>query len=403
MSSQHANGGIVITAIDLAADSAEGTECPETPEATPLAGLTLAVKDNIDVAGVPTTAGSQLLGREAALRTAPVVAALEAAGARVNAKVNLHEFAYGVSSDNPWHGRTPNPRFPDHVPGGSSGGSAAAIAGGVSDIALGTDTAGSIRIPAACTATVGLRPRNGSLDLTGVFPLCPSFDTVGPMAGTVQLVDAAWQAMRAGRSAGHAAGRGSVRHGAASSGEERALPEKVGFFGDPDPRALELLKDLGVEPVALAFPLEEIEDEFWAPFRAEIARTHAATYPRLAEDYDPNVAAKMANTQGVQAAEYEERMAALGAIRDRVLVECKMKGVTSVVSPVLGLPVPRATDDEVDYRNLLGLYTIPASALNFASLAIGNFLITGLTEDHVLALGRALEEAGLAPVLPALA
>lgn len=399
MSSQNANGGIVITAIDLAADSAEGTECPETPEATPLAGLTLAVKDNIDVAGVPTTAGSQLLGREAALRTAPVVAALEAAGARVNAKVNLHEFAYGVSSDNPWHGRTPNPRFPDHVPGGSSGGSAAAIAGGVSDIALGTDTAGSIRIPAACTATVGLRPRNGSLDLAEVFPLCPSFDTVGPMAGTVQLVDAAWQAMRAG----HSAGRGSGRHSTPADSPERTLPARVGFFGDPDPRALELLNDLGVEPVDLAFPLEEIEDEFWAPFRAEIARTHAATYPRLADDYDPNVAAKMANTQGVQAAEYEERMAALGAIRDRVLVECKMKGVTSVVSPVLGLPVPRATDDEVDYRNLLGLYTIPASALNLASLAIGNFLITGLTEDHVLALGLALEAAGLAPVLPALA
>lgn len=399
MSSQNANGGIVITAIDLAADSAEGTECPEAPEATPLAGLTLAVKDNIDVAGVPTTAGSQLLGREAALCTAPAVAALEAAGARVNAKVNLHEFAYGVSSDNPWHGRTPNPRFPDHVPGGSSGGSAAAIAGGVSDIALGTDTAGSIRIPAACTATVGLRPRNGSLDLAGVFPLCPSFDTVGPMAGTVQLVDAAWQAMSAGRSAG----RGSGRHSTPADSPDRALPARVGFFGDPDPQALELLKDLGIELVALAFPLEEIEDEFWAPFRAEIARTHAATYPRLADDYDPNVAAKMANTQGVQAAEYEERMTALGAIRDRVLVECKMKGVTSVVSPVLGLPVPRATDDEVDYRNLLGLYTIPASALNLASLAIGNFLITGLTEDHVLALGLALEAAGLAPVLPALA
>ncbi|MGR4010248.1 amidase [Leucobacter sp. 1207-22] len=398
MTAQNANGGIVITALDVIAD---GIECPEN--STPLAGLTLAVKDNIDVAGVPTTAGSQLLGHEDALRTAPVVSSLEAAGARVNAKVNMHEFAYGVSSDNPWFGRTPNPRFPEHVPGGSSGGSAAAIAGGVSDVALGTDTAGSIRIPAACTATVGLRPRNGVLDLSGVFPLCPSFDTVGPMAATVQLVDVAWQAMRAGGSGAN--GRSAARHGAdaATGSAERSLPERVGYYGEPDARALELLTELGVELVQLELPLEEIEDEFWPPFRAEIARTHAATYPRLADAYDPNVAAKMQNTQGVSTAEYERSMTALSAIRERVLVACKMHGVTSVVSPVLGLPVPRVTDDEVEYRNLLGLYTIPASALNLASLAIGNLLITGLTEGDVLALGLALEEAGLAPVLPELA
>src|SRR5690606_5832235 len=148
----------------------------------------LAVKDNIDVAGAPTTGGSRIFGHEPALATAPTVAALATAGARPVAKVNLHEFAYGVSSDNPWHGRGPNPRFPDRIPGGSSGGSAAAIAAGIAELALGTDTAGSIRIPAACTGVVGLRPRNGSLDLAGVQPLCPSFDTVGPMAESVSLV-----------------------------------------------------------------------------------------------------------------------------------------------------------------------------------------------------------------------
>ncbi|MDN5856476.1 MAG: amidase, partial [Actinomycetia bacterium] len=161
----------------------------------PLTGYTLAVKDNIDVGGVRTTHGSLRYGEEPALSTAPVVAALEAAGAASVAKVNLHEFAYGVSSANPHFGAVHNPTHPAHTPGGSSGGSAAAVAAGITRIALGTDTGGSVRIPAACTGVVALRPRNGVLDQSGVGPLAPSFDTVGPLAATVAAVAVPWGAL----------------------------------------------------------------------------------------------------------------------------------------------------------------------------------------------------------------
>lgn len=361
-----------------------------------LSGVRLAVKDNIDVAGVPTTGGSRICGHETALTTAPAVAALASAGARPVAKVNLHEFAYGVSSDNPWHGRVPNPRYPGHVPGGSSGGSAAAVAAGVAELALGTDTAGSIRIPAACTGTAGLRPRNGALDLAGVQPLCPSFDTVGPMAASVALVAEAWRVLAAGAPGSLAPEPGD--EGAASG----ALPARVGVCGDPASVALRLLGELGVETVPLELPLAEIEEAFWPAFRAEIARVHQASYPRLADEYDPNVAAKLAGTQGVSVARYRESRERLTALRRGVLDGWRRLGVTAVVSPVLGIPLPRVGEREEDYRDLLGLYAVPASALDLAALAIGDLQITARTEAEALALGTALEEAGLTPVPPRL-
>ncbi|MEB4614373.1 amidase, partial [Leucobacter sp. M11] len=181
------------------------------PSAAPLAGVTLVVKDNIDVAGTVTSLGARLSGALTAVRSAPAVAALEAAGARVVAKVNLHQFAYGASSENPAWGDVRNPRFPEHTPGGSSGGTAAALAAGIGRIGLGTDTSGSIRMPAACCGVVGLRPRNGIVSAGGVAPLCPSFDAVGPMARTVADTALAWQALLAG--AGLSAHPGSVAEG----------------------------------------------------------------------------------------------------------------------------------------------------------------------------------------------
>lgn len=358
-----------------------------------LSGLRLAVKDNIDVEGAPTTGGSRICGHEAALATAPTVAALASAGARPVAKVNLHEFAYGVSSDNPWHGRVPNPRYSGHVPGGSSGGSAAAVAAGLAELALGTDTAGSIRIPAACTGTVGLRPRNGALNLAGVQPLCPSFDTVGPMAASVSLVAEAWRVLADGAPGGRAPG---LVEGKAAGAE------RVGVCGDPDPAALRLLGELGVELVPVTLPLAEIEEAFWPAFRAEIAREHQVSYPRLAEEYDPNVAAKLAGTQGVSVERYRASRDRLAALRQRLLDDWDRLGVTAVVSPVLGMPLPRVGEREEDYRDLLGLYAVPASALDLAALAIGDLQITARSESEVLALGAALEGAGLTPVPPRL-
>jgi amidase len=160
-------------------------------EAAPGPGLRVAVKDLIDVAGLPTTAGSlavaDLAGPAAA--DAACMAGLRAAIARGQAclagKVNLHELAYGISGINRAFGTPANPLDPTLVPGGSSSGSAVAVATGEADVAYGSDTGGSIRIPAACCGVAGLKTTWGRIPLEGVWPLAPSLDTVGPLARDV--------------------------------------------------------------------------------------------------------------------------------------------------------------------------------------------------------------------------
>ena len=154
-------------------------------------GLRVAVKDLIDVAGLPTTAGSRAVAAQAApaASDASCLAGLRAAAARGEAhfvgKTNLHELAYGISGINRAFGTPVNPLDPARVPGGSSSGSAVAVGSGEADVAFGSDTGGSIRIPAACCGVAGLKTTWGRIPLTGVRPLSPSLDTVGPMARDV--------------------------------------------------------------------------------------------------------------------------------------------------------------------------------------------------------------------------
>ena len=152
----------------------------------PAAGIRLAVKDLFDTAGLETTYGSAIFAGHVPRETATAVRLLEEAGYADVGKTNLHEFAYGTTSENPHFGDVPNPRFPGRVAGGSSGGSAAAVAAGLADAALGTDSAGSIRIPAACCGVVGHKPTHGLVPLDGCWPLAASFDTAGPIAGDVE-------------------------------------------------------------------------------------------------------------------------------------------------------------------------------------------------------------------------
>jgi amidase len=147
-------------------------------------GPRLAVKDLIDVRGTITTAGSLALAESAepAQDDAPCMAGARAADAVIVGKANLYELAYGASGTNPWYGTPVNPLDPDLVPGGSSSGSAVAVADGDADVAYGSDTGGSIRVPAACCGITGLKTTHGRVSLAGVWPLAASLDTVGPMA-----------------------------------------------------------------------------------------------------------------------------------------------------------------------------------------------------------------------------
>jgi aspartyl-tRNA(Asn)/glutamyl-tRNA(Gln) amidotransferase subunit A len=149
------------------------------------AGPLVAVKDLVDVAGMVTTAGGIILPNEPAEHDAPVVQRIRSAGCVVVGKTNLHEFAFGVTSVNPHYGTVRNPHDPSRVAGGSSGGSAVAVAAGMCEWAIGSDTGGSIRIPGSLCGVVGFKPELGSIDTTGVVPLAWSLDTLGPMAPDV--------------------------------------------------------------------------------------------------------------------------------------------------------------------------------------------------------------------------
>jgi amidase len=167
-----------------------GTFITRMPHST--GGVRLAVKDLIDITGVPTTAGCRAVAETAlpAEHDAPCMTGARSAGVAIVGKTNLYELAFGASGVNEWFGTPVNPSDPGLVPGGSSSGSAVAVADGEADIAYGSDTGGSIRIPAAFCGVAGLKTTHGRIPLTGVWPLAPSLDTVGPMARDVAGVAA---------------------------------------------------------------------------------------------------------------------------------------------------------------------------------------------------------------------
>ena len=150
-----------------------------------LHGMPVALKDNIETAGVRTTSGAAYLADHIPNRDAPVVGRLKAQGAVLVGKANLQELAWGVVSTNPVTGQCRNPWNPEHIPGGSSGGSGAAVAAGMAHASLGTDTGGSVRIPASMTGIAGLRPTHGRISIRGITPVSVAHDTVGPMARSV--------------------------------------------------------------------------------------------------------------------------------------------------------------------------------------------------------------------------
>jgi aspartyl-tRNA(Asn)/glutamyl-tRNA(Gln) amidotransferase subunit A len=165
---------------------------------TELGPGSLAVKDLFDTAGIRTTYGSPIFADHVPDTTAEAVARLEAAGYTIAGKTNLHEFAWGITSENVTFGTVPNPVAPGRVAGGSSGGNAAALAAGLVEYALGTDSGGSIRIPAACCGVVGFKPTWGLVPLDGCFPLAPSFDHAGPMARDVAGCERMMEALAPG-------------------------------------------------------------------------------------------------------------------------------------------------------------------------------------------------------------
>jgi amidase len=167
-------------------------------------GVRLAVKDCIDVAGLPTTVGCPVIAERArpAGQDAAVVAAARRSGAQIAGKTNLSELCWSAAGTNAWSGMPVNPVDPGRLPGGSSSGSAVAVAVGEADVALGTDTGGSVRIPAACCGVVGLKTTWGRVPVDGVYPLAASLDTVGPLGADVAAAELGMRLIEPGFAAG---------------------------------------------------------------------------------------------------------------------------------------------------------------------------------------------------------
>jgi Asp-tRNA(Asn)/Glu-tRNA(Gln) amidotransferase A subunit family amidase len=351
-----------------------------------LAGVPLLVKDLIDTAGIRTTYASSIHRDHVPARTAPAVAALEAEGAVVVGKANADEFAWGVCGQNEHWGDMGNPRRPGRIAGGSSGGNATALAADMVPLALGTDTGGSVRMPAAACGVAGLKPPLGAVPVDGVFPLAPSFDTVGPMARTVEDCVLAYSVLTgtpvpAPRVEGLRVGV-LVAHPALA-------PDEVG--APRDDRALagaERMRSLGahVEEITLPVP----GGDTWPVFFAEAAAAHRETFPSRREEYGAVVRAKLDQAQDLDPAAVAAARRTLRAWREAA----RDLAVDVVLSPTLGMAeLPPAGVDELSVRVAFSAYTRVFSYLGWPAVALGETQLAGRDAAVVLGAALALERS----------
>jgi aspartyl-tRNA(Asn)/glutamyl-tRNA(Gln) amidotransferase subunit A len=322
------------------------------------------VKDLFDTAGLTTTYGSILFVDHVPTRTAEAVRRLEAAGWTNVGKTNLHEFAYGISSQNPHFGTVPNPVAPGRLAGGSSGGNGAALAAGLAELALGTDSAGSIRIPAAWCGVAGFKPTHGLVPLDGCFPLAPSFDVAGPMARTVAECA---ESMRA------------LAPGFAETRVDTLADVAVGVaFGD---RADPLVRER-FEAVAALFPNRRAVEPppvggVYTAFRREVADVHRELFAEHADEYGENVRPKIELCLAVTDGEYEAAVSRHDQVRRQYLE--LMDGLDVLLTPTVPMVAPPDDVDELDIRERGISLTYPFSACGWPALA----LPSGPAEDDL--------------------
>jgi aspartyl-tRNA(Asn)/glutamyl-tRNA(Gln) amidotransferase subunit A len=320
---------------------------------TAAAGIRLAVKDLLDTAGLTTTYGSAIFAEHVPAHTAEAVRRLEAAGYANVGKTNLHEFAYGITSENAHFGTVPNPIAPGRIAGGSSGGSAAALAGGLADAALGSDSGGSIRIPAACCGVVGFKPTFDLVSTVGCFPLAPSFDHVGPMARTVEDCTAMLRVLAPGFEATALGSLGDVNVG-------------VAWLEDADPLVRER-----VAAVAERFPNRSPVDvprpDVDAAFMREVANVHRELYDEHADLYGENVAVKIERCLAVS----DGDAAAAALRREDYLTEMERitRAFDLLLTPTLPVVAPPVEIGDLKLRGTLTRNTLPVNALGWPALA----------------------------------
>ena len=353
-------------------------------------GPRVAVKDIIDMAGVPTTAGSRVLADAAvpAAADAACLAGLRAAGGQIVGRANLHELALGVTGINPWFGTPVNPLGASLAPGGSSSGSGVAVATGEATLAYGTDTGGSIRIPAACCGICGLKTTWGRIPLDGVRLLAPSLDTVGPMAADVAGLILGMQLLEPGFTP------------AADAGTPRVGRLRVPAAAEVDDAVTEALR-------ATSWEVSDVDADDWrAATRwtatllvAEAYQTNKDILERYADRISPDVARRLDN--GRQAAPAAVAAAADGRVRWQAQLAALFDRFDVLVTPTLAILPPtldRATELlEGRYTMPVNLAGVPAVALPVPArgpLPASIQLISAPgTEERLLTAAAALEAA----------
>lgn len=397
-----------------------------------LEGIPIAVKDLFDTAGVRTTYGSAIYAANLPDADAEAVRLVREAGAILVGKTSTHEFAWGITAENPHYGACHNPWDPERVSGGSSGGSAVALAARAVPLALGTDTGGSIRIPAAFCGVVGLKPSFGRVSADGVFPLARSLDHVGPMARRPRDAGLLLSVLAGGTRRAHAVGAGSPQpdplagERRAESGEGALDGATVGICPDlngAEPTAeveraladaLATMQGLG----AGAVELELEERELIGPTFAIVQRSEAldahrsrGLFPARAAEYGGDVRGRLELALEIEPRNY------LDAAADRARLGAALGGLFGeadlLLTPVVAGPPAlignvaayRHRGREVDFRtvamsttmaqNLAGL---PACVLRGGFDSVGLPIGVQLTgpagsEDRIIAAAEALFEA----------
>ncbi|MGO4252738.1 amidase [Paenarthrobacter sp. TAF1] len=339
------------------------TELASGIDRGPLHGIPVAVKDVIDVRGIPTTAGSRHRKNHLARESAECVERLVQAGAIIIGKTTTHEFANGPTGDRSATGPTRNPHDTDHMAGGSSSGSAAAVAAGIIPLALGTDTGGSARIPAACCGVVGLKPTHGALPTRGMVPLSPSLDTIGLLARTAADCLLLWTALRGANTVALPPGIGWIK-------PDSIYPTQPSITSAARSRVDQLLTGDADVPEA-----SDLREAYGIIQGSEAYAQHSELIYNSPELYDPEVLARLLAGGEILSWEYVKAMELRHSARQRIQPLLNRYGVLAL--PTIPLAPPRLNSrrelidgSSLETRKALLSLTSPWSVLGLPAISI---------------------------------
>jgi aspartyl-tRNA(Asn)/glutamyl-tRNA(Gln) amidotransferase subunit A len=359
-----------------------------------LHGIPVSLKDNISTLGVRTTAGSRILSDFVPAHDAAVVTRLKEAGAVLLGKTNLHELAYGVTNNNPHFGAARNPWDHSRISGGSSGGSAAAVAAGLCFGSIGSDTGGSIRIPAALCGVVGLKPTLHRVDVSGVIPLSVSLDCVGPLARSAEEAAILFRAVASGESK-QKRRRGPASSAKKLSGVRLGLPRE--FFFEVISSEVEKifesnlrsLRKLGAKTTEVSIPLlhqtEKAGNQIgWA--EATHYHQQSGWFPSRADEYSEDVRTRLEAGTKVTATEYLEALdlrkkfiAQLRAAMEDAEIDALVVPTTPIAAPLIGEEKTRVGNSEHPTRALLLRLNRPANLAGVPAISVpGGLTANGL-------------------------